>query len=124
MTAMLPGAGPAGAWVRMRRAAAGSARLLKVRQAVAMAGFEAGFDAGAGAQVIDQPKARRDQNNDDNGGGKVLQGAPVFVFILQPAQRIDDFSAALAGFCLARELDDFGPLSQRRGAVGRASCRG
>ena len=34
-----------------------------------MAGFETGFDAGAAAEMIDQPKARSDQSNDDDGGG-------------------------------------------------------
>src|SRR5262245_39418900 len=59
-----------------------SAVLPRHRQAIAVAGLEAGFDAGGRAQMVDQPEARSDQQDDQNGGGEVLQDAAALVFIL------------------------------------------
>src|SRR5262245_1928894 len=84
-----------------------------------MAGFEAGFNAGAAAKMIDQPKAGSDQGNDNDGGGEVLQGAPVFVLIFQVAHRVDDFGWAPVAFWLAHELNDLGTLGHVLGRQPR-----
>src|SRR5262245_39917524 len=93
-----PGKQPRQAKPARRRATEGprgSAIHARNGQTIAMAGFQAGFDAGTGAQVINQPEAGDHEEQDNERSGKVLQGAAALVLIVQTAQWICDLGPRL-----------------------------
>src|SRR5262245_7471674 len=110
-----------GGWSSQQVPGGRSAILAGHRQAIAVAGLEAGFDAGAGAQMLNQPEARSDQQDDQNGGGEVLQNAAALVFILEAAHGINDLRAApLQAAEPAIEFDDVGSCASRL-SLGRCA---
>jgi len=53
-----------------------------------MAGLDAGGNAGARSQMVDQPKARANDHKNDEGGGHVLLHAPTVFLIFELAHGI------------------------------------
>jgi hypothetical protein len=53
-----------------------------------MAGLDAGGNAGACAQMVDQPKACANEHENDDGGGHVLLHAPTIFLIFEVSHGI------------------------------------
>src|SRR5947207_15192451 len=89
------------------------------RYAIVMAGFDAGCNAGTRAQVVDQPEARGNDQNDDDGGGQVLPHAATILLVLAMLEWIGNRPRGASGGRLPPlELENSSPT---RGVS--AACR-